>query len=107
MISSVQNVNTVERSPFNDFSQRGNYYLTKEIAKDIYDIKEVEEQKKGKKGVQQAFGVGVFHPASLLIHGLKNVFYFCCISILYYSMTGCFCQSPYRTRAILSSAWAW
>jgi len=49
MISSVQNVNTVERSPFNDFSQRGNYYLTKEIAKDIYDIKEVEEQKKGKK----------------------------------------------------------
>ncbi len=49
MINSVQNIKSFEHTPFNDFSKNGEYYLTREVAKDIYKAQKENSEKKGKK----------------------------------------------------------
>lgn len=49
MINSVQNTKTFGQTPFNDFSKNGEYYLTREIANDIYKAQDKNSEKKGRK----------------------------------------------------------
>ena len=49
MINNVQNTRSFGTTPFNDFSRNGDYYLTRQIAKDIYKSSEENKEKKGKK----------------------------------------------------------
>ena len=49
MIDSIQNTNMVNTKPFGDFTTKREYYLTPKIAQDIYDKKDQDSAKKGKK----------------------------------------------------------
>ena len=51
MINSVQNTKSFGSTPFDDFSKNGDYYLTRQIAKDIYKSSEENKEKKGSRVV--------------------------------------------------------
>lgn len=63
MINSVQNIKAVEHNPFSDFKRTGEYYITPEIAKDIFETSEKDKERKGKK-------VGIIIAAASLITAL-------------------------------------
>ncbi len=49
MINSVQNSYNAVKNPFAEYKNNGNFYITQEIAQDIFEAENKKEEKKGKK----------------------------------------------------------